>query len=404
MGNNYDAGTVALYLRGFVGGLLLLALGACGGGGTSGPSTSTPPATTAPTPEPEPPYWEVATPDFSAKADRAVITLNGPQTVLLPVGGEYEELGAQASDPVGTDLSEQVVVEHQIDTSKAGDYLVRYSLPDHNGLLTLDAVRVVRVGDEEIIHFSRRPFGTTMSHLGYIEHLPEDYGVDPEQRFPLLIYNHGNAANATFSGDSPVEALEAVLLNGGLPLIIRSGRWDRELPFIVLMPQASFVESSTPSERLNAFVDFALQTYAVDTSKIYMTGWSQGGFMTVDYAINYPERLAAAVSIAGGNPFNEDLPDNFCDIESVPMWIFHGENDDLVDSARSIDLYNKITQQCQATTLPRLTVFKTDLHRISHPIFNLTAMPGGEFGAEHFTEYDAYDQSIYEWLLSYSSD
>lgn len=380
---------------------LLSMLFACGGGGTNNTvEPITPPTLTIV----EPYYWDIPTPDFSSRSDRPIITINGPRTILLPLNGEYEEFGAKASDPAGNDLSEDVVIAHQINTTIAGDYLVRYSMAESDNVLALDAVRVVRVGDVETVDYSRRPFGSTMSHLGYIEHLPKNYGQDPQKNFPVLIYNHGNGANASFAKNSPVEALDTLLANDGLPLIIGAGEWDNDLPFIVLMPQASFVEDSTPAERMNAFVDFAIQTYAADTTKIYMAGWSQGGLMSVDYAMNYPTRLAAVVTISGGDPFNDNLPENFCDIETMPLWAFHGDSDDVVDISRSIDLINHVTQQCQPTTLPKLTIFKSEQHFISRPIFDLSALIGGDFSAEQDLDYDAYDESIYQWLLLHNSN
>lgn len=375
----------------------------CGTGGTTGSAPDN--QVVAPPVESPPPYWEIATPDFSDDPDRPVVTLNGDAVVFMSVGESYTELGATATDAQDGNLTSSIVIENTVSGNSVGDYFVRYQVTDSSQKDAIEAVRIVRVVESLPIDHSRRPVGSSQSHLGYFEHLPDDYGTDPDKKYPLLIYNHGNGANVEFSGDDPLRALDTLLQNAGPPLLLSGGRWDPALPFVVLAPQFGNVQNIDVPSRINAFVEYAINTYAVDESQIYFTGWSQGGFLSMLYAVEFPDRVAAVISVSGGIPADQaSLPDNFCGVERVPVWAFHGDQDDIVNVSSSIQSLELIEANCQPTTVPRLTIFTGEDHNIQHEVFNLSAMQGGSDELATDPNYDPYNQSIYQWLLSFDLD
>ena len=65
--------------------------------------------------------------------DNPILTLSGSEIVYLVVGSEYEELGYTATDNCDGDLTSKVVVTSNIDTSKKGDYEVKYEVTDSSG-------------------------------------------------------------------------------------------------------------------------------------------------------------------------------------------------------------------------------------------------------------------------------
>lgn len=50
----------------------------------------------------------------------------------MSVGDDYVELGANASDVQDGNLSSQVLITGDVDTSVGGDYIIRYSVTDSN--------------------------------------------------------------------------------------------------------------------------------------------------------------------------------------------------------------------------------------------------------------------------------
>lgn len=381
---------------------LITLISACGSGSSenAGPVPSQPG-----TPSPTPDYWNPEVPNFNVDQDAPVIDLNGPNVVFLSVDEEYEELGATASDPQDGNLTSSITISNNWNRYAVGDYFVRYQVTDSSGKSAIEKVRVIRVTDGTASTMNLRPFGTTASHLGYIEALPADYGLDEDKRYSLLIFNHGNGSNVEISGSDPVLALDTIVRGLGPALMQQNGKWDTELPLITLSPQMGGIGDGSELERLNAFIDYALNTYPIDPSRIYITGWSQGGFLSLLYAAEYPERVSAVVSIAGGLPANpNENPSDICTLESVPIWVFHGDMDDVVSVNSSIDSIELLNQNCQMQILPRLTVFQQQGHQIHQAIYSLSALTGGSQGMISDPSYDAYDIGLYDWLLQYQSN
>lgn len=347
-----------------------------------------PPAGGSPTPKPP----DTARPDYSENPNRPKILMVGAKAVRLRIGDNYIEEGATANDLQDGDISSLIMTTAQVNTAVAGDYLVRYSVTDSSGLTAVEAARIVRVYDEAPPRQTRRVLGSSAAHLGYVEHLPMDYEDNPVAGFPVLIFNHGGGSNANLSGGS----LDSIISNGGPPGLIQAGTWNTNLPFIVLSPQRQN-SGDVDVAGLDTFVEYAKSVYNVDASRIYMTGWSQGGFASLLYAANYPEKVAAVVSVAGG--FFGDPPSNLCDINPVAIWAFHGDYDTVISlnggwgSIQAIDAINA----CDPDVKAKLTVFPGQGHSVHNQVFSAALTTGDP-------EYDPYDLSVYDWLLSFSTD
>jgi poly(3-hydroxybutyrate) depolymerase len=330
-------------------------------------------------------------PDYSANPDRPKILIVGAKAVRLGIGDNYIEEGATASDLQDGDISSLITTTAQVNTAVAGDYLVRYSVTDSSGLTAVEAARIVRVYDEAPPRQTSRTVGTSSIHLGYAEHLPADYEANPMAGFPVLIFNHGGGANANLSG-----TLDAVIYSGGPPTLIQAGTWDTNLPFIVLSPQRQN-SANVDIAGLDIFVEYTKSVYNVDTSRIYMTGWSQGSDASLRYAVNYPQKVAAVVPVAGGFFFS--TPSHLCAINPVAIWAFHGSSDSVISlngGNGSIQAINAINA-CNPDVTAKLTVFPGQGHSVHTQVFSLAPMNTDP-------EYDPYDQSVYDWLLSYSLD
>ena len=91
---------------------------------------------------------------------------------------------------------------------------------------------------------------------------------------------------------------------------------------------------------------------AIDSNRIYLTGLSMGGWGAWNLAFAHPEMFAALVPIAG---FVDRVPmiEN-CKIATIPIRIFHGLVDDVVDVNYSIAIYKKL-KPCNSAI--ELTIF-----------------------------------------------
>ena len=372
----------------------LVSLAGCGGGG-GGDSAGTP-STPPPPAAADPLYLECTStvPVDAKNADQPVITLLGDKVVNHPLGTAYSDAGAYALDPRAGDISSQIQVIGLagVDTNVVGDYLVRYNVKNGAQLPAVEAVRMVRVNAGVFKNQTARDIGTTSGHMGYYEHLPVNYSADPNQKFPLIIYQHG-WFNARFLNPSTVQVTLPTLGNGGFVKLFNAGIWDDSRPFIVLSPQRCVDEPTVvvTAAQTKRFIDYAINTYKVDTSRIYMGGHSQGSGNTWDYVVNYPQQLAAVFPISGDYGTTVG-----CSLGSTPSWAFIGRKDATVPYMEQVNTVNSINA-CNPPERSRLTVLPDIGHNdIETPVLGLTGLGRG------MAEYDLYDQNIYDWMLQHT--
>lgn len=209
-------------------------------------------------------------------------------------------------------------------------------------------------------------FETTLSQnvsLGYLLYLPDDYETSA-QEWPLVLFLHG----AGERGDN----LDLLKLHGP-PKLAAAGK---SFPFILAAPQCPRNDWWTAkTEALAALVDHLAQTYRVDSSRLYVTGLSMGGYGTWSLITQYPETFAAAIPICGGG---DDVLARFR-LQMMPVWAFHGAKDNIVPLRKSEEMVNALRQV--GNTNAALTVYP-------------------EAGHDSWT--DTYNNpDVYDWLLSH---
>ena len=253
--------------------------------------------------------------------------------------------------------------------------------------------------------YTLRPEGTTASPLGYAEYLPPDYG--DEGTSPLLVFLHGSGE----SGDGSEEQL-AFLAFTAIPGYIANDGWPDDRPFVVLAPQHEIsgdltpYDCDTPScalliqhelghpnpgslcmtpDEVDAFLSYAINAYDVDPQRVYLTGLSCGAFGAWEYVAEHgDDEVAAVVPIAGeGRPAWQTAG---CSLGEVPLWAFHGEADDVVDPAGSIE---PITQLQACTSPPPVDARLTTYPDVGHDSWTITYAVGAE-------------NDIYAWMLGIS--
>ncbi|NIM94201.1 MAG: prolyl oligopeptidase family serine peptidase [Anaerolineales bacterium] len=171
--------------------------------------------------------------------------------------------------------------------------------------------------------------------LHYLLFLSDDYGVELGKKWPLLLFLHGIGER----GDEPLE-LERLKIYGP-PMMVEE---QNDFPFIVVSPQCpTDVYWDSKLGAVEGLLDELVANLQVDPNRVYLTGLSMGGFGAWNLVLEQPERFAAVVPIAGGYEFESNaVPENICDLREVPIWVFHGEQDNLVLSVQSTTLVNAL--------------------------------------------------------------
>ncbi|HEY3870587.1 MAG TPA: PHB depolymerase family esterase [Actinocrinis sp.] len=148
--------------------------------------------------------------------------------------------------------------------------------------------------------------------LPYIVHTPSGYGADSSDRWPLLLFLHGASERG--------EDLTGPAAHGPVKQAVAGA----EPPFVLVAPQCPAYSTWACELRTIAeLLDEVAAAHRIDPDRIYVTGLSMGGAATWALAARYPGRFAAAVPICGSW-----LPEAAARIAGLPVWTFHGEDDD----------------------------------------------------------------------------
>ncbi len=181
------------------------------------------------------------------------------------------------------------------------------------------------------------------SDINYLLYTPKDY-AGSGKTYPLVVWLHGGD-----QGGSDVEKLRT----SGLPKMIEEGR---DFPFLVFSPQNPSEELLYPIERVAATLQSVVADHRVDRSRIYLIGYSRGGFGAWSMAEQFPETFAAVVPIAGGGIRHYLNRTN----EKTAFWAFHGANDEVIPLSDTVVLVQRL-QELKRNV--RLTVFEETNHQ-----------------------------------------
>jgi len=177
----------------------------------------------------------------------------------------------------------------------------------------------------------------------YLLSLPEDYITAPaDKKWPLVVFLHGAGERG-----SDLEMLK----KHGPPKLLAAGQ---KFDAIIACPQVPAGDIWNPYG-VKALVDELLKNHRIDTSRLYLTGISMGGFGTWDTVMQYPDLFAAALPVCGGAGVKFILADR---LKTLPIWIFHGGKDPVVEPAYSQRMFgalNKIGAPVQLTMYPELS-------------------------------------------------
>ncbi|WP_162274025.1 prolyl oligopeptidase family serine peptidase [Polaribacter reichenbachii] len=173
--------------------------------------------------------------------------------------------------------------------------------------------------------------------------------IKQQKKIPLVIFLHGRGERGTENGER-IYRNAGFLMNENSLLTTKSqekypcyvlvpqcsdkteneewAKWignKPETPFKGLGKDGSYQINPIPSDSGKAtleLIEKLIKEKAIDTSRIYITGLSMGGFGTWDFIARKPNLFAAAIPMAGYSD-----PNQIQKIKEIPIWIFHGNKD-----------------------------------------------------------------------------
>lgn len=192
--------------------------------------------------------------------------------------------------------------------------------------------------------------------LAYYLYLPPEYEQSEQERWPLLIFLHGAGERGT--------DLTLVTKHGPVQQVGEG----RDFPFLIAAPQCP--ENQTWDRllpQLDLFLEELLAKYRVDVERIYLTGLSMGGFGTWHWAVHQSRAFAALVPICGGTWPLLGFPERITVLREVPIWAFHGVDDDVIPVERTEELV-EVLQEVGAPI--RYTTYEGVGHNSWEPAYN----------------------------------
>jgi predicted peptidase len=204
-------------------------------------------------------------------------------------------------------------------------------------------------------------------------------GYDSTKRYPLVLFLHG-------AGERGADNRKQLL--AGLNIFADPKRIDR-YPCFIVAPQCpeedkwadvewradSHVMNRKPTPGLAMALEIVAaleKEFPIDTARLYIIGYSMGGYGTWDAIQRYPDLFAAAVPVCGGG--DESAARR---IIRVPVWAFHGALDDIVKVSRSRNMVNALVR---AGGVPRYTEYADINHFCWGKAFSDEAMLAWLFG------------------------
>jgi predicted peptidase len=171
-------------------------------------------------------------------------------------------------------------------------------------------------------------------------------GYDGHRKLPVILFMHG-------SGERGSDGLKQTQV--GMPSQIR---WHRDwFDAIVVMPQSpdDSVFRGAVAEAAFAALEKTVKEFHGDRDRLYVTGLSMGGYGVWQQVVDHPGVFAAAVTVSGGLTPSTDMANLFVDTKgkepfgyvaaqtkSLPVWIFHGAQDDVVPAVQDHTLVDSM--------------------------------------------------------------
>lgn len=170
----------------------------------------------------------------------------------------------------------------------------------------------------------------------YLVFLPKNYDAKSKEGFPTILFLHG-------AGERGTNVWQATV-HGPSKYIVE----HPDFPFILITPQCPPGEVWS-KDVLLALLGEVTNKYAVDESRIYLTGLSMGGYGAWSLGLSYPEKFAALVPICGGGDAGAIVlarngydPKRAQALKTLPVWVFHGAKDPVVPISESEHLVDAL--------------------------------------------------------------
>lgn len=227
-------------------------------------------------------------------------------------------------------------------------------------------------------HFAYESFSNADTTLPYRIYVPFNY--DPQKAYPILLNLHGAGLRGS-ENQRQLNFIDEAMKNPNLTadecIIVFPQCPENEKWTDTNWSLGSYSMDTTPeSNEMKAVIELLAQLqekYSVDDKRIYVLGFSMGGYGTWYALMKHPDLFAAGVPMCGaGDPSKAEI------LKEIPIWAVHGGMDPTVPVQGSRDM-------------------AAALEAAGAEDFHYTEIATAEHDVWNYT-YDS--EEIFSWLLS----
>jgi len=166
--------------------------------------------------------------------------------------------------------------------------------------------------------------------LDYLVRYPKKSIENP----PLMIMLHGYGSNEqdlfSFAEELPDELL---IISAKAPLTLGMGSYAwYSIRFSEDSANFSDISEAVISlEKIDTFINEVKKEFKVNTSNVFLLGFSQGTILSIAYALNHPDKVQHVVALSGY--VNQQLvKDNFKEnnFSNLDLFVSHGSEDQVI--------------------------------------------------------------------------
>lgn len=222
--------------------------------------------------------------------------------------------------------------------------------------------------------------------VGALVHLPDDYQSSGKKNYPLIVCFHGKSKSGNDLQKLLIEGIP-YWIHHGLKMQAANPADGKTYKFIVVAPQSPSW-GFKPSE-VETLLNDIEKRYRVDRSRIYITGYSAGGWsvvMAITESAAISGRIAAAVpmSVAAIDKKNRF---QFANVAKggTHCWYIAGDSEArfMEDTRAYADSTNRY-----APGLAKMTLVSDFAHHSWRSLYDPRTKPDGHY-------------NIYEWMLQF---
>jgi predicted peptidase len=209
-------------------------------------------------------------------------------------------------------------------------FLIKNNLTMTTHLIIIAGCLLILVSPVSVEAQPDQKYGYSQHHHKSLRYgLFKPHAYDAEKSYPLIVYLHGS--RDTVSRD----------------LIWYQDAVQKETPMFVLTPKCEISDQgwgntwhdghNITTLKTLELIDSIVDKFSIDRNRLYIYGISMGGFGVFSILAKEKGKFAGAYAVCGGSDVKAAPK-----LLGTPLWIFHGEDDDVVPVRLSRDVYKEM--------------------------------------------------------------